>query len=584
MDPTASTSRPADRRQEKDRFRGSRRLIVIILAGAVSFALVNIWKSGQAIVHENEIRQLLQPYDDPWIKLETTSSDKGNRTVTADIDGRNTGIVPKSVQIGQLRHFQTQQQQQQQQLFINRTSTKPNPDIKPIRFIPLQQFSRDLDFFSATWWQSKERFLRAFRPHRIQNVEGAVFTFMNSVSLRRDVRMTLDWLKFSVEHLSKTWKITGFALRRETPAYIMFVERMLDYTSRALTKPPMMESQDKISSAMTKTIAVIAFMPYKSATLRGQVLTTASLAATIASLVKASCGRIVIAIDQQDMDAASASIMVATKQLLLERNAKSRISRQRREYESFLNASLPPTLINTVLTVNPTNRFEYKVHGTQVAVAVVNCTEADETKRRKMRMIPKAALVHLKKAFDAKDVLHTQQWLGGPTNANVTAHKNWKYTYLTEPDTILHMRPEAVPPLSREIRRGKILLPHRLQPIPHARDLPNYHPDRVVPASGNFSTVLTLGSDAMCCDDGPSAPGFVKITVCGRHWWLCGFGTDHGNDKLVPSDRHARLSNYTLMDLQDGTHIVNLAGTEHGRRCLPKFKSRLPSGEYVDDC
>ncbi|KAL7561646.1 hypothetical protein ACA910_018537 [Epithemia clementina (nom. ined.)] len=614
-------------------------------------------------------------------------------------------------------------------------------DEELVLFLPKQKFDRDLDYFSATWWQSKERFLKIFEPKYIQNVEGAVFNFVSPYvqdEFADQVRMTADWLQFSVEHLSKAWKITGFAEEKETPAYHMFVDKLLDYTVIMLGKhaivgavpsnrnaastsahsnrsdfnstqpsrlatttttesaPSSTLASSVTTSAMPETIALVAFMPYHSEgennPRRGQVLTTANLAATLTSLIRVSCGRILIVVNQAASywNDATASIMTATQEFLLqvsngvndmserEQYGTTVAERQRHELEFlFLLWSLSPK--------NDLNSFiEYKVHDTEIAVVFVNCTTDDETKLGDMAMVPKAALLGLQKAFQGDNTLHSQQWLGmrssgypyphhGVDHAGDTATTNnnnnhapdsktqrssnedynnnradrWKYVYLTEPDTILQARHTAMLALSRELKKPdqgggltNILVPHRLQPIPHARDLPNYFSEeqeveekkkkeesddknatvttpRVVPARGEWAQVQVLSSDDFaCCDLGPQAPGFDKYQHIG-FWWQCGFDDDETDDdddddddasekeqeqqnpqsstsndsndkqkqneqqeqqqqqqqrkvKDEEEDKFACLNSYQMIDLSEGTRIVSLAGTAHGRQCLPQ--------------
>ncbi|KAL7556325.1 hypothetical protein ACA910_011871 [Epithemia clementina (nom. ined.)] len=490
-----------------------------------------------------------------------------------------------------------------------------------VEFIPHQQFANELDYFSATWWQSKDRFLQKFVPSRIQSVEGAVFSFV--FRYKRQVRMTSDWLQFSVEHLSKAWKITGFQDERDTASYQMFVDKTLNYTWRTMSSlsslasdaPPVPSSaQDQPEtslsstsshSAMPETIAMIAFMPYKSHRndpTRGQVLTTANLAATLTSLIRVDCGRIVIVVDRADWNmAVTAPIVLATQQLLLQAAQplsllvppnKYNIQQERVQLESFFqelssssssnHSETGPTsnnntaAVQTIWQTSPTYPFEFKVRHTEIALVILNCTEADDTRSGRMVMLPKASLLGLKKAFNGTDLEHSKQWLGRPTsNENNSSKFNdkWKYTYLTEPDTILQVRHQALSALSQELQKGHIVIPHRLQPIPHARDLPSIQDvTRVVPAHGNLSHVQSISSDDFqCCDQGPDAPG--RINKCGTFWWQCGFDRAL-NRSWTGSERHYRLTPYQLLDLTEGTQIVTLAGTEHGRRCVPQPRSK----------
>ena len=558
-------------------FHGHRRVTMLVFF-VVVVMIVNL---------KQDIRQLEQIIlkQDVWILL---SSSRGS---TDDDDVKKTN-----------------QQAQQQDKSMSTQSVRE----ASVHFIPRVNLTREVDHFAATWWQSKHRFLRTLEPKRIGNVEGAVFHAIAPYLKQDELRMTSDWLKFSVEHMSKAWKLTGFEGEQsapETQAYHMFVDKFLDYVHRTKHMITTQQQQGLAASsfsAMPATIAVIAFMPYDSRrnATRGQLLTTASLAATVMSLIRVECGRVLIVVDHKDWGASSASIMVATQQQLLQQQQQQQQKQQdaaasrRFDLESFfLNSSFSSTSIATAAQAmnqsNPvlSSSLEYKVHRTEVGVVLVDCTESDDTKRGRMRMVPKAALLNLKKALEGTDVTHSRQWLGPTRNHDKGFYNDeWNFTYLTEPDTILHTKPDALPALSQQLVQGKILAPHRLQPLPHARDLPpgDHHNPRVLalPASGNFSTVSRLGANARCCDAGPDHPGWAP-QHCGTWWWQCGFDEQNHRNKNNNNtegdgarDPHSRLSHYGVMDLEEGTQIVSLAGSEHGRRCIPQWA--WPAGE--EDC
>ena len=87
--------------------------------------------------------------------------------------------------------------------------------------------------------------------------------------------------------------------------------------------------------------------------------------------------------------------------------------------------------------------------------------------------------------------------------------------------------------------------------------------NKFLPALGKFETIMELDSlvGGVCCDElgGASRP-FQKFERCGSFWWQCGFNSRRN---------HSRLEEYQLMRLVSGTGIVDLAGSEHGRRCIP---------------
>jgi hypothetical protein len=194
--------------------------------------------------------------------------------------------------------------------------------------------------------------------------------------------------------------------------------------------------------------------------------------------------------------------------------------------------------------------------------AVTNVT----TRYVKVNM-PKAAIEGLQQAFKGNfEFEETKLWLGNHHNRESLLP--WKYVYFTEPDTILQTRPWVLPQLVDALDEGFILVPHRLQPIPHESDVKGSDDKtKFVPAAGDLSVVMeldALGGD-VCCDAGIEKPGASNYPECGTFWYMCGFGKK-GGDPFVD---HERLLAYKFMRLRDGTGIVSLTGTEHGRRCNP---------------
>lgn len=205
--------------------------------------------------------------------------------------------------------------------------------------------------------------------------------------------------------------------------------------------------------------------------------------------------------------------------------------------------------------------------------------------------VPRGALIGMQMALSGKlSEGHTKDWLGDKSKTG-----EWKYFYLTEPDTILSTAPHILPLIRQGLDQGWIFFPHRLQPIPHEADLPVDHsfmsPGRYVPGSiSPFSNITLLknpwadnrsnveGLYAHCCDTGIFKPGRTeefgtKQQPCGRWWWACGFTNQESNISAMEAlEFHKRLVPYPMMRLQGGTAVV-VAATEMGRRCSP---SRTP--------
>jgi hypothetical protein len=166
----------------------------------------------------------------------------------------------------------------------------------------------------------------------------------------------------------------------------------------------------------------------------------------------------------------------------------------------------------------------------------------------------------------------------------------WKYVYLTEPDTLLHTRPRTVPHLKSMLDEGYILAPHRWQPIPYQGDVPEsaanhtFVSEQQVAASP-YRSVRTLDSTAdACCDEQGGKkyrPGSHAVagSDCGDSWWMCGFAAEANRSsgsaaalaRAAHAGNHSRVVDlYGLIRLRQGTGVATLAGSAHGRRCLPQ--------------
>ena len=91
--------------------------------------------------------------------------------------------------------------------------------------------------------------------------------------------------------------------------------------------------------------------------------------------------------------------------------------------------------------------------------------------------IPRAVLLGLRDAFgiaekganDHDAVVTMRTWLGDHPE------DYWKFVYLTEPDSILATRPSTLQTIKEHAENGSVLIPWRLQPIPHESDVKGAH-------------------------------------------------------------------------------------------------------------
>ncbi|CAB9525723.1 expressed unknown protein [Seminavis robusta] len=410
----------------------------------------------------------------------------------------------------------------------------PLPD-RMVHFLDLTQLAEH-DAFAASWLQSREQF-QSMKLDDIGICEDAAFFAYSKDDRWSKLRMTADWLDFSIEHLSK-WYVMMNPYDNEIPLQNA-LKKLEHYVQRGPQYPVPKEP------ALQQTIAVIAFMAYKNkmAQEKANQLTTRNLAATVESLRRAGMGRVVVVGMKGDDDRKLAQEAFA----LVQKSVGSGI--QQTKYGSDI---------------------------TQVGhMQVAFCDGRPEDSKTQFVdvNVPKAALVGLRNAFLAAergDVDTAKPFLGDNTTPDY-----WKYVYLTEPDSILNTRPHTLQMLQQSADLGRVIVPHRFQPIPHETDVHGtQNRDLYLPHAGDFYGVIELDALSLhpdkCCDEakGPKfKPGLPpNFPDCGNFWYMCGF-TSH----IPKTERsHDRLKQYKLIRLLQGTQFVLLASQEHGRRCLPK--------------
>ncbi|KAL3905757.1 MAG: hypothetical protein SGILL_009548 [Bacillariaceae sp.] len=383
--------------------------------------------------------------------------------------------------------------------------------------------------------------------------------------------MTLDWMDFSVEHLSKWWGGLMYTTRSATTVNVPVmehIESMLSTYIKAKVQPP------ESPTPLQDTIAMVAFAPYQKKMTKEQSIrfTSHSLAATIASLYQAGFGRVlIVGIQAEHVDYVQATVDILT-------NA----------YNTDGNDSTLAEVASYNSTEHLVNATVAKLGATQTEVAFVHITDPSYITTPNVKTnIPRAAVVGMRTAMMEKmNSTETTKWLGSSSNG-------WKYVYLTEPDTILHIRPSLLNSFRDALDSGLSLFPHRLHPHPHEIDLPDsshsINPGRYLPNAGHFGNISTMdtsmesaGYDAnekvytSCCDDGKHWP-YLSVKTCGP-WWGCTFkdinGEEFNETQLV--ERHGALQLYPMMQIRNGVGPV-FGATNHGRRCYP---SKTPCKEH----
>ncbi|KAG7356871.1 hypothetical protein IV203_001558 [Nitzschia inconspicua] len=434
---------------------------------------------------------------------------------------------------------------------------------------------RQRDFFSDSWLINRQRFLE-IDESRIGIVEDAAFAAVGDRAWEPHSysKMLYDWNDFCVEHLSKWWGVLQ-VLRGGDPGHIFdHIIGMLErYMTERVRPPPNVSSSN--SSPLGKTIGMIAFAPYKTRIqkhdpdgAKGRKLTAYSLAATIASLYQVGFGRVVVVgVNDHDMS----HVQDAVNILLPIFDGQKAPSEKNHGHDQ------------TYLVRLGTSNME---------IAFVQVTDPRWISNGKVeRNIPRAAIIGMRLAMNRKlNSTETSKWLGSHNNA----WQYWDNIYLTEPDTILHIRRELLTKFGEALREGLSLFPHRLHPLPHESDLPTNHslnPGLYLPDVGHFANIVTITTStntekpdaldesrsdyASCCDDGhawPGDDGWERKDGC-RPWWTCGFHRirfDRGEkfNQTALLEKHERLQLYPMMRLHNGIGAV-FASTNHGRRCFP---------------
>jgi hypothetical protein len=355
--------------------------------------------------------------------------------------------------------------------------------------------------------------------------------------------MTLDWLDFSVEHMSKWFKLLPWDDLAEPTPHQKITHQFTNYIKNAASSQShAMKMQEK--PIFDQAIAVIAFQAYESTSApeRGRDLTIKSLAATIESLRRASFGRVTVGIfEEADFDIVQDTF-------------------------HFLLQTLEPGIVHYP------NKIVTQIGHMEVGYAVVSSNYAGGSFDNPPNM-PRGTLMGLRDAFLYSELHESGRSRAMTTNMTswLGSRVDWKYVYLTEPDTILQARPSALKSLKDQVDEGSVLFPHRLQPIPHESDLKEMAKDMYYVTDTEVPEILSLdpNNDGDACCDEQAGPDFKpglppNYEECGNFWYMCDF---HEENK---ENRHRRLLHYKFMRLTCGTQIVSLAGSEHGRRCIPK--------------
>ena len=438
----------------------------------------------------------------------------------------------------------------------------------------------------------------------ISNLESV--TFVVGVANKEHAMMAVDWLDFSVEHLSRWVKRMALFdgnqnniaatnlltnLRRyvqETPARIQALPlspssapAALDsYKSDATTNPKMNTIINTRPITATRseqqlpllhpTVGVIAAGTWwnrvhtnsaKKFAELSQNVSVAVLSGTVASMMRAGFGRIVLVVaTDDDIDCAKATIAM-----------------MRQHFSAHATATATSNNKTTTLKNSNADRNDV-LDTTEIELTYVVATEELYRSKNVKVHRAKAAIYGIQQAvlgnFNAS---YTNQWLGTRHE-----HNYWKYVYFTEYDLLLQTRPTVLPSIHQALEDGYVLFPFRVEKLPHELDLTNadgvvYNGSKaLIPAK--YDNILSLDVDEdMCCDGGIDRPEWniskPLDDKCVSDYWLCGFRRQV--KKFTDDFRHRRILKHApFYRLKQGTNLVNIPATKR-RRCYPR-KRRSP--------
>jgi hypothetical protein len=404
---------------------------------------------------------------------------------------------------------------------------------EPPAFIDPKDLS-SLDTYAAAWWMSRQRFNKV--ELTVVNLESASYdAIRNAGNGRDDVLMTADWLDYCVEHLSKWYKMigtaSGLALAENT--YLTYVNRQ---RTTFAGSPPF----TIIDSFMNTTIAVVPMGVSDHTSQPMQNVMVAALAATITSLLQHSVKRVVV-VGHFKLDS-----KLTTKVFKLLSDDRVPFNNKRKEPIPFQDFYIGSSQLAFVHTTNVNSTF-----------VVPN--------------VPHGALKGLQEElrFEANPSHHTSPHPNNDTTGRFLGQTfkatDFEYVYFTEPDQILHAR--LASNFGRQMNDNRVIIPHRLNPFPHPEDLVNITlPEDMKSLPTNHSPAIYLDNsmeDDACCD---YTDDYGKRT-CENFWWLCDYMSPNGSFSYFEPFEFIKLS-------PQGTGIVTLAGSEHGRICRVKRHGR----------
>ena len=317
-----------------------------------------------------------------------------------------------------------------------------------ISFIPPEQLNKDI--YSGMWWQSINATLETAYANSKRREDVTFLSFGNAKRNGHRVLSTVDWLDLNVEHLSKYvkhfngWSSDVGELMQQRVAEIL--ERYIAKSKETCHRQERFGSSSSadattaVHTAASSTIALLPLYIGSDTHTYANKLTVLQLTATVASLWNVGVPRAVVVGASNN-----------------EREAVTQMKRLLQEHLKEWPMEVEYVQLDETLYVKPTT-------------GILN--------------VPVEAMVQFQRALRQSTSMHLPGD-GAPTNRTAAAinedtvvswlgakhhpPSRWKHVYFSEPDLILHVRPDVLPLLSDALHEGHLLAAHRLNPLPHMR-------------------------------------------------------------------------------------------------------------------
>lgn len=403
------------------------------------------------------------------------------------------------------------------------------PTARPVKWLGGNDFAKLGQAYSGMWWASRDNFVQVEWTY-FKQLEAASFKMFR----RFPVYQPVDWIDFSVTHLSVFWKhFHKKKTHHDAVAFAVIEQHLQDYISQTRPLPIYTDSP---------TPYTIAVLPYLAPAPEGDHrLPEEALRATLSSLWQMGIGRCVVAVGGRPLQ------------------------NETQQVESVFDS------------------LQDKIQLRFMELQVIQMVNVDT------KFMPKTALQQLQAAM--LNQTNAAQWLG-------TNESRWEFVYFTEPDLILHARPSAMPSFASILRQGNSISAHRFQPLPHEGNFPLYNrTEKILPYNfTNELWYLDPLDDSMsCCDRGkwyasnPSMNYSVplknnKACVAGvyEYWWQCGFRREsHKYHNLSAiQELHRHIVNYPFLYVRGGTGfpVIDL----HQRICRRQTANCLEESALKD--